>query len=121
MTSIQITKKFRFESAHVLPKVSDGHQCGRLHGHSYELEVTVAGSLDEELGWVMDFADISDAVKPLVEELDHRLLNEITGLENPTCEIMVGWIAARLAKSLPGLTSVKVSETPSSSCTLILD
>lgn len=110
-----IEKEFTFDSAHFLPFVPLTHKCKRLHGHTYHLTVTLKGNVDDELGWVADFGDLKAAVAPLVEELDHRLLNSIQGLENPTAEVIAAYIFKRLKKDLPLLYSVKVKETPSSS------
>jgi 6-pyruvoyltetrahydropterin/6-carboxytetrahydropterin synthase len=76
----------------------------------------VAGPVDPERGWILDFADIEAAFDPLHEALDHRLLNEVDGLENPTSEHLAVWIWDRLVSSLPGLTRVVVKETCNSGC-----
>lgn len=107
---------FTFESAHRLPNVPEGHKCARLHGHSYRIRISVEGPLDPRLGWVMDFADVKRAFEPLHEQLDHRYLNEIPGLENPTSEHLAQWIWERLAPALPGLVEVEVRETCTSGC-----
>jgi 6-pyruvoyltetrahydropterin/6-carboxytetrahydropterin synthase len=113
---MQIHKSFRFEAAHRLPHVPEGHKCARLHGHSFRVEVHVAGELDPRLGWVMDFAELKAAAKPVIEQLDHRYLNEIEGLENPTSEVVARWIWERLRPRLPQLVQVVVSETCTSGC-----
>ena len=113
---MEIYKSFRFESAHRLPNVAAGHKCGRLHGHSYRVDVHVTGPLDPESQWVVDFADIAAAFEPLLDALDHRYLNEIEGLENPTCERVAIWIWERLKPGLPALSSVHVHETCTSGC-----
>ena len=113
---MEIWKKFTFEAAHMLPNVPDGHKCKRLHGHSYYVQVHVAGDLDPELAWVMDFADIGAAFAPLHRVLDHNYLNEIEGLENPTSENIARWIWDRLAPQLPLLTKVVVGETCTAGC-----
>lgn len=110
-----IEKEFTFDSAHFLPFVPLTHKCKRLHGHTYHLTVALKGGIDNEQGWVADFGDLKKAVAPLVEELDHRLLNAIEGLENPTAEVIANYIFKRLQKNLPQLYSVKVKETPFSS------
>ena len=114
---MELFKEFGFEAAHHLPNVPEGHKCRRLHGHSFRVRVTVVGELDPRLGWVMDFADIKAAWKPIDEALDHRYLNEIPGLENPTSEVLARWIWTRLRPSLPGLAAIEVRETCSSGCT----
>jgi len=106
-----IFKEFRFEAAHRLPRVPEGHKCGRLHGHSWRAEIQVHGPVGEATGWVMDFADIKTAFAPLHDQLDHRYLNEVDGLENPTSENVARWIWDRLAPALPGLFTVTVRET----------
>lgn len=113
---MEIFRDFSFESAHRLPHVPEGHKCARLHGHSFHVRLTVSGELDPRLGWVMDFADISRAFSPLHDMLDHRLLNDIQGLENPTSEVLARWIWDRLQPGLPQLTSVEVRETCTSGC-----
>jgi 6-pyruvoyltetrahydropterin/6-carboxytetrahydropterin synthase len=114
---MEIFKEFGFEAAHRLPNVPEGHKCARLHGHSFRVEVHVRGRLDERLGWVMDFADLKAAVKPVIDRLDHYYLNEIEGLENPTSEVLARWLWARLRPSLPGLSRIVVRETCTSGCT----
>ncbi len=115
--TMKIFKKFTFEAAHRLPNVPEGHKCARLHGHSYLLEVHIQGEPDAELGWLMDFADISAAVDPIMERLDHYYLNEIEGLENPTSENIVRWLWPQIKKVLPPLSELVISETCTSGCT----
>ena len=114
---MELYKEFSFEAAHLLPEVPEGHKCRRLHGHSFHVRVTVRGALDARLGWVMDFAELKRAWQPLHEALDHRYLNEIPGLENPTSERLAQWIWRRLAPVLPGLAAIEVRETCTSGCT----
>jgi 6-pyruvoyltetrahydropterin/6-carboxytetrahydropterin synthase len=112
---MEIFREFTFEAAHRLPHVPDGHKCSRLHGHSYRVEVHVTGPVAGDSGWVMDFQDIKDAFAPLHNLLDHRYLNEVAGLENPTSENLARWIWGRLAATLP-LSQVSVRETCTSGC-----
>ena len=114
---MEIFKEFTFEAAHRLPNVPEGHKCGRLHGHSFRVRVCVQGQLDHKLCWVIDFADIKNAWKPLDQRLDHYYLNEIEGLENPTSEILARWIWKRLKPSLPELCRLVVHETCTSGAT----
>lgn len=113
---MDIFKEFSFESAHRLPNVPAGHKCARLHGHSFRVELHVRGPVLEPTGWVMDFADIKAAFKPLEEQLDHHYLNEVEGLENPTSEVLARWIWQRLLPKLPQLTKVVIRETCTSGC-----
>jgi 6-pyruvoyltetrahydropterin/6-carboxytetrahydropterin synthase len=113
---MEIYKEFTFEAAHLLPNVPAGHKCGRLHGHSFRVQVHVAGPLHPELGWVMDFADLKAVVRPVIARLDHYYLNDIPGLENPTSEVVARWIWEQLAPVLPELCKVVVLETCTSGC-----
>ena len=113
---MEIFREFRFEAAHRLPNVPEGHKCARLHGHSFRVEVHVRGEVDPDLGWVMDFAELKAACKPVIAQLDHYYLNDIEGLENPTSEVLARWIWVRLHPSLPGLDRIVVRETCNSGC-----
>ena len=97
---MRLFKEFSFESAHRLPNVPEGHKCARLHGHSFHVRVTVDGLVGERTGWVMDFADLKAAFAPVHDALDHRYLNEVQGLENPTSEQLARWIWRKLVPAL---------------------
>jgi len=112
----EIFKEFGFEAAHLLPNVPAGHKCARLHGHSFRVRVYVGGPVGDTSGWVCDFADITAACEPIRDRLDHRYLNEIDGLANPTSEVLAAWIWEHLAPALPGLTRLVVQETCTSGC-----
>jgi 6-pyruvoyltetrahydropterin/6-carboxytetrahydropterin synthase len=113
---IELRKTFQFEAAHLLPLLPATHKCRRLHGHSFKAEIAVEGECDPNLGWLMDYAELSAAFKPLWEQLDHRYLNEVPGLENPTSENVAAWIWAKLKPSLPALSEVVIAETCQSRC-----
>jgi 6-pyruvoyltetrahydropterin/6-carboxytetrahydropterin synthase len=113
---VHLIKEFQIEAAHLLPKLPDSHKCRRLHGHSFRIIVNIKGDVDPTLGWVMDYADISKAFSPVFEMLDHRYLNEIAGLENPTSELIAKWIWQKLISKLPMLYSIEVRETCNSGC-----
>ncbi len=107
-------KEFTFDSAHFLPNVPEGHKCKEMHGHTYRLRVWVEGPLHPQLGWVMDFADLKKVVKPVVESLDHKCLNKLPDLENPTCERIAVYIWDKVKPQLPLLVRVELHETPTS-------
>ncbi|MFK7863954.1 MAG: 6-carboxytetrahydropterin synthase QueD [Pseudohongiellaceae bacterium] len=113
---MQIYKEFTFEAAHRLPFVPQDHQCARLHGHSFAIRIMVEGDVDVESGWVIDFAEISTAFKPILKQLDHYYLNDISGLENPTSENLAKWIWQRLKPGLPLLSEIEIKETCNSGC-----
>jgi 6-pyruvoyltetrahydropterin/6-carboxytetrahydropterin synthase len=114
--NLELRKTFQFEAAHRLPNLPATHKCRRLHGHSFRAEIVVTGPCDPKLGWVMDYADISDVFTPLWEQLDHRYLNEVAGLENPTSENLAIWIWDHLKPALPQLAEVVVAETCTARC-----
>jgi 6-pyruvoyltetrahydropterin/6-carboxytetrahydropterin synthase len=107
---MQIFKAFKFEAAHHLPNLPEGHKCRRVHGHSFRVEVHVDGPVDEHTCCVIDYAEIKRRFAPILDQLDHYYLNEIEGLENPTSENIARWIWKRLAPSLPILTKIVVQE-----------
>lgn len=88
-----------------------------MHGHSFVIILTLVGDVDPKLGWVRDYHEISTVMKPLLEQLDHRVLNEVEGLSNPTSELLAVWIFDRAKKKLPELTAVTIRETPLTECT----
>ncbi len=109
---VRITATYSFEAAHWLPHVPEGHKCKRMHGHNYKIEVAVTGPLDAR-GFVVDYAELDAVVQPIIDRLDHRCLNEIPGLENPTSEIMAIWLRDHIKASLPAFSpEVTVWETP---------
>jgi 6-pyruvoyltetrahydropterin/6-carboxytetrahydropterin synthase len=113
---MELRKTFQFEAAHLLPRLPKSHKCRRLHGHSFKVEVAVEGPCDSKLGWVMDYAEMGEAFRPIWEKLDHFYLNEIGGLENPTSENIALWIWGQLKPRLPLLTEVVVAETCTARC-----
>ena len=110
----EVVQEFVFEAAHFLPEVAAGHACARIHGHSYRVGIHVAGGVDPRTGFVIDFHDVEAASEPAVSRLDHRLLNEVEGLPNPTAEHIAAWLWDRIAPLLPGLVLVEIWETPAS-------
>ena len=98
-----------------------GHKCRRMHGHSFVVDVCIAGDIDPETGILMDFGDIKQVVKPLIEQLDHYVLNEVGEatndalLMNPTSENLAKWFFDKLLAQLP-IYSVTIHETCTSRC-----
>lgn len=114
--AVELVKDFRFEAAHWLPNVPEGHKCRRMHGHSFRGEVAVRGTVDPHTGWLMDFADLKRAIDPVIARLDHYVLNEVEGLTNPTSEMLAVWVWEQLAPSVPLLARVTIEETCTSRC-----
>jgi len=107
-----IFKQFAFDSAHSLPNVPEGHKCKAIHGHTYHLKVFIDGELEEKLEWVMDFTDIKEAIKPVLNRIDHKYMNDIPGLENPTCENIAKWLWKEIKSNLPKMVRIELNETP---------
>lgn len=116
MIKTTIFKDFQFEAAHYLPNLPKGHKCNRLHGHSFFVRLELTGVIDTDKGWIMDFNDIKLLFQPIYNQLDHYLLNDIPGLENPTNEILAQWIWNNLKPNLLILSAVIVKETCTSGC-----
>ena len=111
---MEIFKQFTFDSAHFLPNVPEGHKCKEIHGHTYTMTVYVEGDIKNNFDWVMDFADLKGVIDPIVKSIDHKLLNNIAGLENPTCEIIAIWLWNKIKPEIPILNKIELHETPTS-------
>lgn len=120
MQELTVVKEFTFDSSHTLPDY-DG-PCGRLHGHTYRLQIGMQGCVNPQSGMVIDFKDIKQIVKTeIIEPLDHYDLNSIKGLpnfpcSNPTAENIVLWIIGILGTNpaTRSLSFVRLWETPNS-------
>ena len=97
----RLTKDFFFEAAQTLPKVPPDHKCGKMHGHSFRVEVSVEGEVNAATGWIYDHAQIGEAMKPLVAQLDHAYLNDIPGIGKPHDRINGGVV---LGETNPALS-----------------
>ena len=106
---MRIVKSMSFDAAHYLDHDPDARPYARMHGHSFMLEVVIDGEPEDQTGWVVDFGDVAEALQGLHDTLDHRLLNEVEGLERPTLENICKWVAAQLSPRFPGLAEVRVS------------
>ena len=112
---VRLVREYRFEAAHRLPEVPAGHKCERLHGHSFRVEVAVEGDVDERTGWFIDYGKLDELWVPIDDALDHRYLNDVPGLENPTSEILARWIWRRLEPDVP-VVRITVFETCDARC-----
>ncbi|NCA71072.1 MAG: 6-pyruvoyl tetrahydropterin synthase [Sphingobacteriia bacterium] len=112
---VHVWRRFRFEAAHRLPNVPPGHQCGRMHGHGFEVILHAAQDLaGQDMG--LDYDRLGALWAPLHAELDHACLNDIPGLENPTSELLASWLWERLKPALPALSWISVYETATAGC-----
>ena len=107
---IELSQRFSFDAAHHLGAGAAENR--RLHGHSFYVEVTLKGEPDPNTGFLRDFGEIDAALKQVRDLLDHRLLNEIEGLANPTLETLARFIFVRAKAALPEVTRVRI-ERPS--------
>lgn len=112
MPVLKIFKVFYFDSAHFLPNVPLNHKCRQMHGHTYKLIVHIKGSAQNREGWVLDFAELKNRINPVIESVDHKVLNDIKGLENPTCENIAYWLWEKIKKEFPSLQKLELHETP---------
>ena len=113
---MELKQHFQIESARFLPNLEPGHPCSRMHGHSFKIILTLKGPVDPKVGWVMDYHVITKVMEPILKKLDHRVLNEVEGLSNPTSELLAKWIFDHVIKEIPLLTAVNISETPNTEC-----
>lgn len=105
----RVSKTVTFEAAHFMGTKPEGHPYRNVHGHSFRIEASVAGTLQPGAEWVEDFADLTAALDAVAAKLDHRLLNEIDGLETPTLERLCVWVARELGQALTGLVCVEIA------------
>lgn len=103
-----IVKEFGFEAAHHFPHKPAGHENTRMHGHSFRVEVELAGEPDAVTGCVVDFEDVTREINAVRDALDHHLLNAIPGLDKPSLENLARWIAEKLKPKFPQLATVTV-------------
>jgi 6-pyruvoyltetrahydropterin/6-carboxytetrahydropterin synthase len=112
---VHVWRRFRFEAAHRLPDVPEGHKCGRMHGHGFEVILHA----DQDLGsgdMGVDFDHLEDVWAPLYAELHFACLNDMDGLENPTSEMLSAWLWKRLKPLLSALSWITVYETATAGC-----
>jgi 6-pyruvoyltetrahydropterin/6-carboxytetrahydropterin synthase len=113
---MEIYRVFHLQCARRLPALPATHPCSRLHGHSFRVELRVTGEIDPVYGWVVDFATLDEAWQTIHSTLDHRYLNDIEGLANPTSENLAVWLWNALAKKIPQLGEIRVGETHDCGC-----
>jgi 6-pyruvoyltetrahydropterin/6-carboxytetrahydropterin synthase len=103
-----IAKRFTFDAAHRLDRLPESHKCHRMHGHTYEVEIVLHGPVDGD-GFVADYEHIAMAWQPIFDAIDHRVLNDIPGLEVPSTENLCAWMFNQIASDRrPELVTVKL-------------
>ncbi len=113
---VELKQHFQIESARFLPNLPKEHPCSRMHGHSFKIILSFKGDVDPKIGWLIDYHEIAKIIEPILKELDHRVLNEVAGLENPTSENLAKWLYEKIINKISLLKSVNVSETPFTEC-----
>lgn len=109
---MEIYREFAFDAAHFLPNVPPGHKCKDIHGHTYHIRIYIQGSPDKNLGWIIDFKELKNLITPVIDEVDHHLINNVPGLENPTAENLTIWFWQKLKPLFPSLSRIELKETP---------
>ncbi|WP_020667791.1 6-carboxytetrahydropterin synthase QueD [Amycolatopsis nigrescens] len=112
---LRITKDFQFSASHRLEHLPDDHQCARLHGHNYVVQLELSASSPDDLneaGFVRDYGELADFKKWLDAELDHRHLNDVVPDRNPSAENLAVWIFDLWSARFAEISAVRVSETP---------
>ncbi len=98
-------------SARFIPTLPNNHPCSKMHGHTFKIIVEIDGPIKESTGFVMDFYELDSIInKSVTSHLDHKVLNDIEGLEVPSSEHLAKWIWDRLIDDLPILSQITVSE-----------
>jgi 6-pyruvoyltetrahydropterin/6-carboxytetrahydropterin synthase len=106
---MRIYKEFQFEAAHFLPTAPVGSPNARVHGHSFRARVTIDGVPGADTGYVFHFDELAQTMAEAQDALDHRLLNEVEGLEAPTLERIAIWLWNRLQNRVPGLAEIEIA------------
>ena len=102
----ELTKGFGFEAAHTLKGTTLGAGSEEIHGHSFRAEVAVRGKPDPATGMMVDLGKLEQNLADIRKLLDHKLLNNVPGLELPTLEYLAAfiWDRANLAGKLTRVT-----------------
>tara|TARA_B100000963_G_C22519580_1_gene622367 strand:- start:404 stop:760 length:357 start_codon:yes stop_codon:yes gene_type:complete len=111
-----IFKKYFFDAAHYLSDIGDNQDYKKMHGHSYEVVITLSGKVNHDNNWVMDLEELDKLVKPEISLLDHSTLNNVVGLENPTSENIAKWLWIKIKEKAPNLQSVEVNRPRIGGC-----
>ena len=117
--SYEISQKFFFDADHTLKREIEADSSRRIHGHTYNAEVTLAGQPDPRSGMVVDLGLVRLAIEQLRPQLDHHMLDDVAGLGPATLENLCAFIWREVAPTLPGLAAVRVwRDSVGDSCTL---
>jgi 6-pyruvoyltetrahydropterin/6-carboxytetrahydropterin synthase len=103
----ELTVEATFAAAHNLREYEG--ECENLHGHNWRVEVCIASGELDRLGMVMDFRELKGALGEVLQQLDHKYLNDVPPFDevNPTTENLCRLIAGWLAEKLPCNVSIR--------------
>lgn len=107
----EISKLFTFSASHRLDGLREGHQCGRLHGHNYDVAIVLAGPTLNETSFVKDYGELADFRALLDEKFEHRHLNDVLSFQ-PSAENMAKYFYTWAKGKWPEVVAARVSETP---------
>ncbi len=108
---MKIFRTYRAHCARYIPTLNDNHICKQMHGHTFNIVVYLDGPIDTKTGFVMDFFELDLIVKKeVIDKIDHKVLNEIKNLENPSSEHLAIYIFNNLKDKIKYLSKVSVSE-----------
>ena len=96
-----VSQGFFFDAAHTLKRQVEAQGSARVHGHTYQAEVSFSGQPDELSGMVVDLGWVRSHIVQVKEKLDHRLLDEVADLGTPTLENLCAFVAAQFADFHP--------------------
>ena len=108
---MKIYRTYTIHSARYIPTLPDSHPCSKMHGHTFKITIELDGPINESTGFVIDFYDLDIIVnRKIIKCLDHKVLNDIDALKNPSSEHLAIWIWKHLISSLPILSQITISE-----------
>ena len=108
---MKIFRTYTIHSARFIPTLNSNHPCSTMHGHTFKIIIEIDGPIDKQTGFVMDFYDLDTIINnKIINKIDHKVLNEIKGLENPSSEFLSIWVWNQLIKDIPFLSQVTISE-----------
>lgn len=113
---IELKQEFYIESARFLSQLPKSHPCSQTHGHSFKITFIYRGEINPQIGWLEDYKALETRVKPILNKIDHKLLNEVKGLENPTTENLCIWLFEKVKKEIPYLYQISIKETYNTEC-----
>jgi 6-pyruvoyltetrahydropterin/6-carboxytetrahydropterin synthase len=118
----ELSQRFYFEAAHTLRREIEREGSLRIHGHTYEAEISLLGTPDPTTGMLADLGIVRREIARVRDLLDHQFLDDVPGLGQATLENLCAFIRSGLQAALPNLSSVTVARRASGDrCVLRLE